>query len=476
MDACPSCGARLTGDPSWCPRCLSRFDRADREATARQFAALWGDVTGSSTQTAGPPPKLYTPPTPPALPSPATPPAAPVPLLPKPADAPLQQLDPSPAVAGPGTQAARKNPIPRTVVTAILMGVGLQAVSYALTRGLHLQAPTAVAVGLGLTIAFYLLVLSLVQGRLFDSDVRPVWHLGSPGTGLAIGVAVGGSAALLVVTAASAIAGHLTSDDMASTVFAQGGLLRIAALVTIMVVCAPFIEELLFRGLLAESLRPRGRAAAIWLSALAFALWHLRPDALRYYLLCGALLGLLYWKRGLVCSMSAHATFNGTLVLVAALSVSGPAHTVSGAGVTLTAPSSWREVTAAPADTTTAANSTSSGTPTDSTDVQLQSPSGAQVFLHRLQVPGPLSSAVLTSRLNASPTIAPGVTIKGGMVRPVQYPAGEGAAADVDDNGHDAEAVVITSPQGGVVAELFTAGNANANPQFESMLESLRFG
>ena len=37
------------------------------------------------------------------------------------------------------------------------MGVVLQAVSYGLVKALHLQAPTAVALGLGLTIAFYLL-------------------------------------------------------------------------------------------------------------------------------------------------------------------------------------------------------------------------------------------------------------------------------------------------------------------------------
>ena len=57
-----------------------------------------------------------------------------------------------------------KNPIPRTVVKAILLGVVLQAVVFGLTRGLHLQPPTAVALGLGLTVAFYLVVLSMVLG------------------------------------------------------------------------------------------------------------------------------------------------------------------------------------------------------------------------------------------------------------------------------------------------------------------------
>jgi membrane protease YdiL (CAAX protease family) len=343
------------------------------------------------------------------------------------------------------------------------MGVVLQVVAYVLTKALHLQAPTAVALGLGLVLAFYLLVLSLVQGRLFDSEVKPVWHVGSPGTGVVVGVGVGAALAFLIVAANSALAGHLTSDSTAMMVFAQGGLVRIGVLVLVTVVCAPFIEELLFRGLLAESLRPRGRGAAIWLSALAFALWHLRPELLRYYLLMGALLGLLYWKRGLVCSMSAHATFNGLLTIVAAISLTGAPHTVTGAGVTLTAPPSWRQVSTAT-------------DPTGGGDLELRSPSGAQMLLHRLQLPAQLNSSVLTNRLNASPTIAPGVTIRGGSVRAVQYPAGEGAAADVDDNGHDAEAVVITSPQGAVILELVTAGNANARAQFDSMLQSLRIG
>jgi hypothetical protein len=163
--------------------------------------------------------------------------------------------------------------------------------------------------------------------------------------------------------------------------------------------------------------------------------------------------------------MAAHATFNGTLVVVAAMSLSGAPHTVTGDGITLTTPPSWRAVT-------------STGTapvPTAAADLELRNPSGAQVFVHHQSMPQ-LSSLVLASRLNALPVLGPGVTIKAGTVRPVRYPAGEGAAADVDDNGHDAEAVVISTPQGGVVLELITAGNANARPQFESMLQSLRVG
>jgi len=432
MDACPNCSARLAGDPSWCPRCLSRFDRA---APAREFANAWaslqGAIAGSPSPQVGPPPSSYTPYAPPPEPNPA-----------------------AAAVLPP----ASSSHIPRTVVTAILLGVVLQVVDYALTRALHLPPAPAVILGLGLTVAFYLVVLSMVQGRLFDGRVRPVWHVGSPGTGLAVGVGVGAALAFLIVVANSAMAGHLTSDATATTVIAQGGFLRVGMLVLLTVVSAPLVEELLFRGLLAESLRPRGRAAAIWLSALAFALWHLRPELLRYYLLIGALLGLLYLKRGLVCSMSTHATFNAMLVVVAALSLSGSAHTVTAAGVSLSAPASWRQAE----------------TPSP-TDVELQNPSGAQVFVHRLSTSAAVDPTGLARRMDRAPELGPGITLKAGTVHAVQYPAGVGAAADVDDNGHDAEAVVISSPQGAVIAELVTGGNANAGPQFESMLRSLRF-
>ena len=358
------------------------------------------------------------------------------------------------------TAAGAKNPIPRTVVKAILLGVVLQVVVYALARGLHMQAAPAVAFGLGLTLAFYLFVLAMVQGRLLDSGIRPVWHIGPPGTGLVVGVGVGTAIAFTVLALNSLLAGHVTSDPTATIAFAQGGLLRAAALVVISVVAAPFIEELLFRGLLAESLRDRGRGGAILLSALAFALWHLRPELIRYYLFLGALLGLLYWKRGLVCSMAAHATFNGTLVVVAALSLSGPPHVVSANGVSLTVPTSWYQV----------AHTADAG----AAGLELRSASGAQLFVHRLAIRAPVDPAAMASRMAAVPSLGPGVTVKSGSARPVSYPAGDGAVAAVDDNGHDADAVILSGPQGSVIIELVTGGNGNAQAQFDKMLQSLQ--
>jgi membrane protease YdiL (CAAX protease family) len=433
VNECPSCGARLAGEPSWCPRCLARFDTVAPISGVRAgWAGGRAPVAVVAPLTAPPrPPTMYTPPT--------------VPIAPPSGDVPA------------GTAPTR--PITPTVIKAILLGVVLQGVVYAISRGLHLDPAPAVAVALGLTLAFYLVVLSMVQGRLLDSGVRPVWHIGPPGTALAIGAVVGSLQAGLVIGVSSALAGHMSSDASATIAFAQGGFVRVAVLVGIMVVAAPFIEELLFRGLLAESLRGRGKGAAIWLSAVAFALWHLRPDALRYYLLCGALLGLLYWKRGLVCSITAHAMFNGLLVVAAALSLSGPAHVVSSNGINLTVPFRWRQVT----------------TPADGAGFELRSPSGASVMARRETLPGALDPTAVIDRLSSATVLGPDVTVKQGTVHQVTFPTASGVALDVVDHGHDAEAVLLPAPQGVVVFELVTGGNASARHDFDRMLQTVSF-
>jgi len=204
--------------------------------------------------------------------------------------------------------------------------------------------------------------------------------------------------------------------------------------------------------LLAESLRPKGRGTAIWLSAAAFSMWHLRPEALKYYLLCGALLGLLYWKRGLVCSMSAHATFNGLLLVVAVLSVSGPAHAVAGGGLMTIVPASWR---------------VESGS---SADLALRSASGARLAVRHTDVPGTPDPASVLNRLRSGDTPS-GLTVDAPNTHLAQYPAGPAVVADATDHGHDAELVLLFTPRAVWTFELLTAGNGNARSQLEGMLQ-----
>ncbi len=62
----------------------------------------------------------------------------------------------------------------------------------------------------------------------------------------------------------------------------------IAALLIVLI--GPVVEELVFRGFLAEALRGRGRRGAVLLSAAAFSLAHLRLAQFRYYLFLGVVL------------------------------------------------------------------------------------------------------------------------------------------------------------------------------------------
>jgi hypothetical protein len=287
--------------------------------------------------------------------------------------------------------------------------------------------------------------------------VKPVWHIGEPGTGLAIGVGTGAALALVVVGIISAVAGHVSSDANAVIVFAQGGVVRIAVLIAVSVVAAPFVEELLFRGLLAESLRSRGKKNAIWLSALAFALWHLRPNAIWYYMLVGALLGLLYWKRGLVCSMAAHATFNGLLTVIAAMSLAGPAHAVSANGVTMSVPASWH-----------ASSSTGDAA------LVVRNPSGAAVFVHKQAGIPSAVAADAVSRLGSVSDLGPDVKVKTETAHAVVYPAGSGGQVDIVDHGHAGTALLLATSDAVVSIEFVDGGNAKARADFDTMLQTLR--
>src|SRR5205807_7570966 len=140
---------------------------------------------------------------------------------------------------------------------------------------------------------------------------------------------------------------HLAGDAAVNAIVSEGSLVRILAALALFVVIGPVIEELVFRAVVAESLRSRGTGAAVLASSFLFALAHLRPASLVYYTLIGAVLGRLYFRYGLKSSISAHAAFNGCLVAAAIISVLGPAKTYTVDGATLQLPANWKKVSAA---------------------------------------------------------------------------------------------------------------------------------
>lgn len=94
-----------------------------------------------------------------------------------------------------------------------------------------------------------------------------------------------------------------------------GGIVLIAALI---VIGAPFVEELFFRGLLQRSAARRfGPRAAVALPAITFGLVHFQPVQLPGLVAFGVVLSVLTQRAGrLGPALVAHAAFNATTVVV----------------------------------------------------------------------------------------------------------------------------------------------------------------
>jgi len=93
-----------------------------------------------------------------------------------------------------------------------------------------------------------------------------------------------------------------------------------AANVAVFCVLAPFVEELLFRGVGYSLLRPLGAVPAILVVGLAFGVWHGLLVALLILVPCGWLLAFLRERTGsIVPGMVVHALFNGAAIAVSVL-------------------------------------------------------------------------------------------------------------------------------------------------------------
>jgi membrane protease YdiL (CAAX protease family) len=350
------------------------------------------------------------------------------------------------------------------VTGAIVLGAIMQLVMYAVTKRGTIEAEAFVRYAIVATIAFYAVVSVIVLQRLHAGGVRLYWSDGNPVLGIATGLGVGLTLGLLAIGINSAISGHLATDPNATLLVSEGAAGYILATILITMVAAPLVEETLFRGLLAESLRPKGMATAIWVSALAFSAWHLNPSALRYYALMGALFGLLYWKRGLVCSMAAHASFNGVLTVIATFLALTPGHSVTMNGLTFKAPSGWHEA--------------SDSVPEGTGFAALQGPSHATLLVMSLPNPGGATTTnTLVRRIvagdfdNALPSDA-----NFGHSAPEEQhiPAGDIVTMQLTVDGHQGELVWLPSPTRLYVIVLGTGGSSKARHDFNDMLQTFK--
>jgi membrane protease YdiL (CAAX protease family) len=226
------------------------------------------------------------------------------------------------------------------VVVSIALGAAYQGAVALLERNPNVSLSEYTQWNIVLNVLVYVVVGGLVLSQV-TPKVRLRWGEGPAlmraGFGAACGILGGG----LAVAATSAAEDHLSTDPRAIHMMSGGDLAHVAITILLVCVAAPLVEETLFRGLLLESLRQHALGMAIVVSAMFFAVWHLSKAGLAYYTAMGCVFGALYVKRGLVASMSAHAGFNGVLVLTALSIVLGPSHSYDIGGLRIAVPGGW---------------------------------------------------------------------------------------------------------------------------------------
>ncbi|HVE63549.1 MAG TPA: CPBP family intramembrane glutamic endopeptidase [Mycobacteriales bacterium] len=412
------------------------------------------------------------------------------------AAAPSVALQPQPTAASFPPRSAPMyapptGPIPRGVPRPV---VNVLASAPSPTYARKVWATTGVAVGLGAllqlalfqhgrdggvapaklitysllaTAALYLLVLVAVVFRAWSVEhaLAPHWSIGSRLGSVVLGASAGVILAGVLILILKATTGEAVTDDGVSLLVGERDPARTLLAVLVIVVGAPIVEELLFRGLLLEGLRDRGKKVAVGASAAAFSVWHLQPAQFRYYAVLGALLGLLYLKRGLVASMSAHAAFNGLLVVVAIAVAAGPPRTVEANGVTLAAPGQWK-----------LSDPDASDAELDGVDLALDGPSGAGLVIQHEEVPlsMQLTPELLLVQLRTTGGFFSGLTVKLASARVEELSVGRAVRLDVSADGQGGQLIVLPLGTRVWTIVLLDSGSQRARADFAQMLPTLR--
>jgi membrane protease YdiL (CAAX protease family) len=351
------------------------------------------------------------------------------------------------------------------VLVSLSIGLGglMQLVAYGLSRDDSINQDTLIRVDLVLTLVLYAVVGTLIVSQI-TPKIRLRWGDGPLAlriaNGAVLGLLLGGGILALV----SSIAGHLAPDPRIVLLMSGGDPTHVIVMSLLTVVVAPLVEETLFRGLLLESLRGRGKTTAILGSAVFFAVWHFIPTAIPYYVALGAGLGGLYIKRGLASSMAAHACFNGVLTVAAIFVVLGPGHTYDVEGLEITAPSGWTDVGPHP------------GGVIDF--LALEGPDGSGVSVNPIFADQPFDADQSAERLRESPDLASdGATIDAASIREVQIPGvGESVEADVSVAANHGEMLLFGADGHDYVLVFVNGGSAKADRDFTKMLASLQPG
>lgn len=348
----------------------------------------------------------------------------------------------------------------RMAFGVIGLNIVVQIAAFAVVAAGRMEPERAITLSIIVGLVFYAIVLGWSASAL--ATLRPRWLDGNRQTAPVLGIEIGLLAAATLIALLWAVTGEPVIDPAAHALVSEGSVARTAIAFLLIAGVAPFVEEVLFRGVVAESLRRHGGAIAIGVSSFLFALAHLR--SLAYYTAAGVVLAVLYRRRGLWASIAAHATFNGCLVVLAVVVALGPSKTFVGDGVSLRAPAGWH----VPAD----------GDRPQGAVLALRGPSGATLLVGRNEVSGPVipSAEEVAGGLNAGVVpMPPGWAVEPGSARVAEYPAGRGVEVRVKVDGHGG--VVALIPKGRTLWEVdvATAGSSRAERDLPEILRSVTF-
>ncbi len=216
------------------------------------------------------------------------------------------------------------------IVTPILLGIVLRGAKElqkfidvpALLLDWSLARYIVVSQTIALCIGFFLIRKSLTQRQLNWASIGLRTFHAFRAAKYIIGYFLILLGLLVVLAAGSAITGIMPPEPRDTPASAEsfnrlGGLWP-ALIVSVLL--APFIEELLFRGLLFTSLKARYTVLiAAMVSSLVFAVAHLNPAQAIGAFLVGPYLCLMYQRLGsIIPGMLLHAIWNGLVVIIAA--------------------------------------------------------------------------------------------------------------------------------------------------------------
>jgi membrane protease YdiL (CAAX protease family) len=205
-------------------------------------------------------------------------------------------------------------------------------VSLAVAVALYLaDAPIAIQVLVGVTTPWVVLagwpLLCTARrgnGPILDLGLRLTWHDARWG---ALGGLVALIAAGIVASITQVFAPDLTSAAAdAADEIKESGRLVLMMFALIVMVGAPIVEELFFRGLFYGAVRKAG-ASAVWtivITAVVFAAFHVEPVRFFILLPTGLVLGWVRWKTGSTgAAMVTHGLVNAPGAILLLLGVDG---------------------------------------------------------------------------------------------------------------------------------------------------------